>query len=486
MSEIKKGFIYVLANSMMPNIVKVGLTQNAPETRAAELSSATGVPTPFILVYEKYVSDCVAAEKFVHTLLESQGYRVAKNREFFQAPVKAVIEAILALPDELIADSNNQFSGSFASKNEPWRDLWDHAETLCFGKNGEIQDIKEAVKLYKKAIKLGCKLAYYRLGTIYSGIFRDIEINFETAFEYFKAGAYKGHDFCWLSLANQFLIKHEIDNAIKSLGKFILSIIERPDEIIKNSLGVDVPSLLTSTSIRLSTVCDKITLFSEHQPFKSTTNNQLGLVLELLCNYLATKDYLIIGRLAKLGINFDAKNEQGQTCLMSLCEISSDLSLVKAVAKHSCLNAFNPRGLTPLMFAAASVRTNICNFLIKAGAWVAQRDMVGETAAYYWRTYGKEMIPDWLSECSARGVAETRIVDFNRLKIFAYTKQDEKILLKKILLEEQVVKDQWKSPAHQKKMADCISNLQKELETNIRNVASNALSATVEKTYKRK
>lgn len=96
------------------------------------------------------------------------------------------------------------------------------------------------------------------------------------------------------------------------------------------------------------------------------------------------------------------------------------------------------------------------------------------------------MIPDWLSECSARGVAETRIVDFNRLKIFAYTKQDEKILLKKILLEEQVVKDQWKSPAHQKKMADCISNLQKELETNIRNVASNALSATVEKTYKRK
>lgn len=45
------GFLYVLANSAMPNMVKVGKTTRSSLERAEELSRATGLPTPFIVIY---------------------------------------------------------------------------------------------------------------------------------------------------------------------------------------------------------------------------------------------------------------------------------------------------------------------------------------------------------------------------------------------------------------------------------------------------
>jgi hypothetical protein len=48
------GFIYVLINVSMDGLVKIGKTQRDPEKRAIELSSATGVPTPFIVAFEAF------------------------------------------------------------------------------------------------------------------------------------------------------------------------------------------------------------------------------------------------------------------------------------------------------------------------------------------------------------------------------------------------------------------------------------------------
>ena len=64
-----KGYIYALINPSLKGLVKVGKTSRNPEARAIELSSATGVPTPFIVGYEILVDDCDAAESFVHELL---------------------------------------------------------------------------------------------------------------------------------------------------------------------------------------------------------------------------------------------------------------------------------------------------------------------------------------------------------------------------------------------------------------------------------
>jgi hypothetical protein len=89
------GYVYALLNAAMPGLVKIGKTEREPEDRAKELSGATGIPTPFVVAYAEWFKDYTAAEDQVHALLEQKGFRVAQNREFFCAPVKAAIEAIM-------------------------------------------------------------------------------------------------------------------------------------------------------------------------------------------------------------------------------------------------------------------------------------------------------------------------------------------------------------------------------------------------------
>lgn len=93
MSE--SGYVYVLMNPALEGLLKVGKTNRSPAERARELSAATGVPTPFLVVYEEYFRDCNSAEKYVHTRLEADGYRHTENREFFSAPPKVVIDAVM-------------------------------------------------------------------------------------------------------------------------------------------------------------------------------------------------------------------------------------------------------------------------------------------------------------------------------------------------------------------------------------------------------
>jgi hypothetical protein len=63
-------------------MVKIGLTTRDPETRAREVSGATGVPTPFEIAHRRRVADCFAVEQAIHRQLDR--HRVGKNREFFQ------------------------------------------------------------------------------------------------------------------------------------------------------------------------------------------------------------------------------------------------------------------------------------------------------------------------------------------------------------------------------------------------------------------
>lgn len=90
------GFVYVMINPSMPDMVKIGQTKKDPNERAKELSSSTGVPTPFIVVFYKPFENCVTAEKVIHAFLQEQGYRVSDNREFFYVPVNEAINVVQA------------------------------------------------------------------------------------------------------------------------------------------------------------------------------------------------------------------------------------------------------------------------------------------------------------------------------------------------------------------------------------------------------
>ena len=75
-----RGYIYALVSSSLPNLVKVGMTTKDPEERAREISSATGVPTPYLVGFSVPVADCTAAENYAHQALSQRGSRLSTLR----------------------------------------------------------------------------------------------------------------------------------------------------------------------------------------------------------------------------------------------------------------------------------------------------------------------------------------------------------------------------------------------------------------------
>lgn len=97
------GYIYLLVNSSMVGLVKIGKTERQPSGRADELSLATGVPTPFVVGYNTFVNDCDEAERLIHQHLAT--FRANARREFFQVSATDAIHVIQTVCGELNAQT---------------------------------------------------------------------------------------------------------------------------------------------------------------------------------------------------------------------------------------------------------------------------------------------------------------------------------------------------------------------------------------------
>ena len=120
----------------MPNLVKVGYTSGPVDVRLTKLNS-TGVPTPFTLCAQFYVSDPKTTEKDIHKLLQAN--RVNMQREFFSGSASKIIEICLPLLLEAIPDSaeitENFFDDSLEEISETQRYL---LESLVVHRNQGI------------------------------------------------------------------------------------------------------------------------------------------------------------------------------------------------------------------------------------------------------------------------------------------------------------------------------------------------------------
>lgn len=225
------GHLYVLANSAMPGLVKVGKTTRSPSERASELSSATGLPSPFIVVYEQLFSDCSAAESFVHAYLSAKGFRISDNREFFSAPVNDVVRAIALAPNSIdisalastvestpyVTDkheadelSDMQLSPSPSFQRQPWEAVFEEAEDHYAGSGNLIQDFRQAMRLFQQAAKLGSLPAYGQIGYMYiQG--KGVPVDEAKALECFKEGARKGSTYCYWAMGMVFFRPNSIE-----------------------------------------------------------------------------------------------------------------------------------------------------------------------------------------------------------------------------------------------------------------------------------
>lgn len=88
------GVIYILTNSAMPGLVKIGQTQGSVEDRMRQLDT-TGIPLPFECFYAVEVPDPAKAERAIHDAFDD--HRVRKSREYFRISPdrpKAILELV--------------------------------------------------------------------------------------------------------------------------------------------------------------------------------------------------------------------------------------------------------------------------------------------------------------------------------------------------------------------------------------------------------
>lgn len=95
---MNQGYVYILINESYINLIKIGSTSFKSEDRAKQLSTSTGVPTPFKVAFEMFVDNCKEFEKEIHKRLAD--YRVNPNREFFRFPLHKTIELMYKLKEE--------------------------------------------------------------------------------------------------------------------------------------------------------------------------------------------------------------------------------------------------------------------------------------------------------------------------------------------------------------------------------------------------
>lgn len=106
------GYVYILSNQSMPGLLNIGMTRSDPYKKVKELSSATGVPTSFNLVYYREFNDCVAAEFEIHSILAARGLRYNDQREFYSIDTTEAINILLSLKNDCVSSQTEEtFNG---------------------------------------------------------------------------------------------------------------------------------------------------------------------------------------------------------------------------------------------------------------------------------------------------------------------------------------------------------------------------------------
>jgi T5orf172 domain len=118
-----RGWVYVISNEAMPDLVKVGFSTKDPNIRAGELGG-TGVPHPYVVEYDALVNAPRDVEQKIHQALEDCRVDVSTDtpvgKEWFRCSRNVAIVTIRELTEgtritEFIRDPNQSARASSES-----------------------------------------------------------------------------------------------------------------------------------------------------------------------------------------------------------------------------------------------------------------------------------------------------------------------------------------------------------------------------------
>lgn len=86
------GYLYCFSNKSMPGLLKVGMTQQTPNTQLLEASKPDTwrPPSPYTIEIAKYVKDVKQKEETLHKLLSQYTERPNPDREFFYVSIEDI------------------------------------------------------------------------------------------------------------------------------------------------------------------------------------------------------------------------------------------------------------------------------------------------------------------------------------------------------------------------------------------------------------
>jgi hypothetical protein len=216
-------------------LVKIGKTTRDPESRAEELSQATGVAIPFYVAFSIEVADCHSAEDYVYAMLECKGIKRTPNREFFQMPLQKAIE-VLVLAEQHLKEQQTpssdveretgleEYEWDLPSERHgmhPGRAVFEQAIDAFYGHGDTIRDQKEALRLLYQSKALNFPAAFTAIAE-YFVQWTDPE-DYDQAFSILKEGAQRGHGRCFVAMAELFDRRSEPENAAKCWKKYFQS-----------------------------------------------------------------------------------------------------------------------------------------------------------------------------------------------------------------------------------------------------------------------
>ena len=89
-------WVYILSNPSLPKeYLKIGYTKLKPEERAIQISSATGVPTPYKVEWAYKCFNGEIVERMTHQKLKA--FRVNNRKEFFHISLEEAKDNIILI-----------------------------------------------------------------------------------------------------------------------------------------------------------------------------------------------------------------------------------------------------------------------------------------------------------------------------------------------------------------------------------------------------
>ncbi|HEY3982907.1 GIY-YIG nuclease family protein [Cedecea sp.] len=159
------GWVYIMSNEYMPGIFKIGMTTTSPETRAKELSSATGVPFPFKVEAAYHCQDPSYSEKELHDYLSE--YRINDSREFFKADLSEIKQFCEELCDVEVGTGVEELAISYdlisfeSLSNLNLSDLFDDIGLNVFG---------DKLAIAERLIRIGAEVVSQKIDDKYVSI----------------------------------------------------------------------------------------------------------------------------------------------------------------------------------------------------------------------------------------------------------------------------------------------------------------------------